>query len=235
MSSTKLTPANNKEFLEANKEAFVVLVFDAAFSGQEDIVDEAVKSLTKSEELKDKIVLATVDVEENNDLATQFNVVSVPLIVCTKNGQNFKVDQLEPSKLIKTITEYLRRFDTQVVDDVDPKESFKKYLQNLINRAPVMIFMKGEPKAPRCGFSKQLVELLSKHNIEYDTFDILQDEQVRQGLKELSDWPTYPQIYSKGEFVGGLDILKQLAESGELEKTLKPWSIVHRWLLYCVN
>lgn len=68
--------------------------------------------------------------------------------------------------------------------------------------------MKGSPNAPRCGFSRTLVGILSELNAKYETFDILEDEEVRQGLKTFSNWPTYPQVYVNGEFIGGLDIIK---------------------------
>ena len=69
-----------------------------------------------------------------------------------------------------------------------------------------MLFMKGDPTAPKCGFSRQTIEMFSSLNAKYGTFDILSDDAVRQGLKTYSDWPTYPQLYIKGEFIGGLDI-----------------------------
>lgn len=215
-----------KEFLEANKNAFVVLVFNAEFTEQNDVVKKAVKALQNSSELKDRIALGTVDVEENNELATSLSVISVPMIVCMRNGNVIKkVDSLEPAQLVRIIKEELDKLELFSTGDEAPlndsTDRNREYIKKLTTRAPVMIFMKGEPKAPRCGFSRQLVEILSKHDITYETFDILQDEQVRQGLKEYSEWPTYPQIYVKGEFVGGLDILKQLEEQGELESTLK--------------
>uniref|UniRef100_A0A3B3UMR3 Glutaredoxin 3 n=1 Tax=Poecilia latipinna TaxID=48699 RepID=A0A3B3UMR3_9TELE len=92
-------------------------------------------------------------------------------------------------------------------------------LKKLINAGPCMLFMKGSPQEPRCGFSRQIVGLLKEHNIQFSSFDILSDEEVRQGLKTFSNWPTYPQLYVNGELVGGLDIVKELAESGELENT----------------
>ena len=79
----------------------------------------------------------------------------------------------------------------------------------------------GLPSAPKCGFSQQLIELLDLKDVTYDAFDILQDEEVQQGLKTFSNWPTYPQLYAKGEPVGGLDIVKELQESGELMDMLK--------------
>ena len=94
-------------------------------------------------------------------------------------------------------------------------------LKKLINSAPVILFMKGDPSTPRCGFSRQTVELLATENAKYDTFDILTDDAIRQGLKKFSNWPTYPQLYVKGELVGGLDILKELHEAGELVSALK--------------
>ena len=84
-----------------------------------------------------------------------------------------------------------------------------------------MLFLKGVPSAPRCGFSRQIVEMLDSIDASYGAFDILQDEEVRQGLKEYSDWPTYPQLYVDGELVGGLDIVKEMVEDGELEGLLK--------------
>ena len=83
-----------------------------------------------------------------------------------------------------------------------------------------MLFMKGTPEAPRCGFSRRVSALLTESGRAYGTFDILGDEEVRQGLKELSDWPTYPQLYVDGELVGGCDIVEQLAQDGTLAAAL---------------
>ena len=103
----------------------------------------------------------------------------------------------------------------------EQEKDSKKYLESLIRQAPLMLFIKGTPETPRCGFTKELINLLAKANItDYKTFDILQDENVRQKLKEYSSWQTYPQIYVNGEFVGGLDIVKQMNEEGTLVQTL---------------
>jgi len=90
----------------------------------------------------------------------------------------------------------------------------------LINSHPIMLFMKGSPAEPRCGFSNRIVDLLQKEEVEFATFDILTDEDVRQNLKTLSDWPTYPQLYVKGELVGGIDIVQELIETGEFKELL---------------
>jgi len=99
-------------------------------------------------------------------------------------------------------------------------QPLQERLRSLISQHQVMLFMKGNPDAPRCGFSRKMVDLLNEHSIDYDTFDILSDEDVRQGLKVYSNWPTYPQLYSKGKLIGGLDILKELAEEGALADEL---------------
>lgn len=99
--------------------------------------------------------------------------------------------------------------------------SVEKRLQALINQKPIMAFIKGTPDQPRCGFTRTLVTLFKELNIEYGSFDILSDEEVRQSLKVYSNWPTYPQVYANGVLVGGLDIIKELHAVGELLSTLK--------------
>ncbi|KAI0999954.1 hypothetical protein K3495_g8244 [Podosphaera aphanis] len=94
-------------------------------------------------------------------------------------------------------------------DETKTKEELFKRLASLVKATPVMLFMKGTPSAPQCGFSRQIVALLRESGIKYGFFNILADEEVRQGLKEFADWPTYPQLWIKGELVGGLDILKE--------------------------
>lgn len=99
--------------------------------------------------------------------------------------------------------------------------------------APVMLFMKGSPAAPRCGFSRQITEILSENNVPYASFDILTNESVREALKKYSDWPTYPQLYVSGELIGGLDILKEIASSGNLASELGIKYICIHNLAYC--
>ena len=102
----------------------------------------------------------------------------------------------------------------------DKPETLEDRLEKLVNQSKVMLFMKGLPSAPKCGFSRQICELLNKSGVPYDSFNILEDEEVRQGLKKYSDWPTYPQLYVNGELVGGLDICQEMAESGDLQDLL---------------
>ncbi|URD88189.1 Glutaredoxin [Musa troglodytarum] len=101
-----------------------------------------------------------------------------------------------------------------------PKVTLEDRLKNLVTSSPVMLFMKGTPDAPRCGFSSKVVNALQDEGISFGSFDILTNEEIRQGLKTYSNWPTYPQLYYKGELIGGCDIVLELQNSGELKSTL---------------
>jgi monothiol glutaredoxin len=89
-------------------------------------------------------------------------------------------------------------------------------IAGIVSGADVLLFMKGSPLFPQCGFSSRAVAILNHLNVEFDSVDVLQDQEVRQGIKAFSDWPTIPQLYVKGEFVGGSDIMMEMYESGEL-------------------
>ena len=104
--------------------------------------------------------------------------------------------------------------------DEKPTQTLEDRLKALINQNRVMLFMKGLPSGPRCGFSRQMVQLLEDEGISYGSFDILTDNTVREGLKQYSDWPTYPQLYVNGELIGGLDIVKEMKDDGSLKDAL---------------
>jgi len=99
-------------------------------------------------------------------------------------------------------------------------ETTKQRIESLIGSDKVVVFMKGNRGAPQCGFSAQVVQMLDAHLPAYTTVDVLQDPEVRQGIKDFTNWPTIPQVYVNGEFVGGCDILTELYQSGELEGLL---------------
>tara|TARA_B100000989_G_scaffold299049_1_gene292511 strand:- start:12329 stop:12664 length:336 start_codon:yes stop_codon:yes gene_type:complete len=107
-------------------------------------------------------------------------------------------------------------------------EDVKKQIETMVNSDDVVLFMKGNPDFPQCGFSANVVGLLNHFKIKFKSYDVLQDEVVRQGIKEYSNWPTIPQIYVKNEFIGGCDILNELASSGELQSILSEKNINHQ-------
>ena len=88
----------------------------------------------------------------------------------------------------------------------------------LVKASPVVLFMKGTTLFPQCGFSSRAVSILQHLGVEFETVDVLQDQGIRQGIKAYSDWPTIPQLYAHGEFVGGSDIMMEMYESGELQQ-----------------
>ncbi|MCL6684521.1 Grx4 family monothiol glutaredoxin [Sphingomonas alba] len=94
----------------------------------------------------------------------------------------------------------------------------KERIDALLKSNDVVLFMKGTALFPQCGFSSRAVAILDHLGSQYETVDVLQDQEIRQGIKEYSDWPTVPQLYVKGEFVGGSDIMMEMFESGELQQ-----------------
>jgi monothiol glutaredoxin len=99
-------------------------------------------------------------------------------------------------------------------------------IQNTIDSNDVVLYMKGSKDFPQCGFSASLSHILNKLGVNFLDIDILRDPEIRQGIKDFSDWPTIPQLYIKGEFVGGCDIVKEMFEAGELQAVLKEKGII---------
>jgi monothiol glutaredoxin len=98
--------------------------------------------------------------------------------------------------------------------------STQQRIEQLVGSSPVFVFMKGSKLMPQCGFSNNVVQILNSLGVAFDTFDVLSDMEIRQGIKEFSDWPTIPQVYVNGEFIGGSDILIEMYNSGELREKL---------------
>ena len=94
-------------------------------------------------------------------------------------------------------------------------------IETLINSSPIMVFMKGTKLMPQCGFSNNVVRILNALGMSFETFDVLSDMEIREGIKDFSNWPTIPQVYVKGEFMGGSDILIEMYNSGELLEKLE--------------
>lgn len=196
-----------------------VLLFWAAWHEDSVSLKESVMpALAASSSADDSVEFGCVEAELQPTLSTEYNVTLVPTFVFI--GSDGKVtERIEGTVEIAQVTQAVQRLSNSlmtvnavspVLPSVDPKEALKERLSHLVHSSDVMLFMKGTPTAPRCGFSRQVVEILSNAKIGFSSFDILTDEEIRQGLKEYSDWPTYPQIYVKGDLVGGLDILKEM-------------------------
>jgi len=179
----------------------------------------------------------SINAEELSDISETYEVTAVPYLVLQRNDQVLETVSGSSAVKVRTAIEKHAKnskntngvsanaadgaattsTDKPTVevaeteqDPVKAKEELWKRLGELVSAAPVMLFMKGTPSAPQCGFSRQLVALLRERSIKYGFFNILADDEVRQGLKEFSDWPTFPQLYVDGELVGGLDIVRYI-------------------------
>lgn len=110
-----------------------------------------------------------------------------------------------------------------MADDFVPEtpEGTKARIQGLVDENPVLLFMKGSKIFPQCGFSNTAVQILTAYNIDFHTVDVLADEAIRQGVKDFSQWPTIPQLYVAGEFIGGSDIMIEMYQSGELGEMIE--------------
>lgn len=172
------------------------------------------KELAK-QDANQTIKFINVAIEEIPEIAQQHEIEAVPTVIFFQNNKAVhRIDGID----IADLTAAVRKLSG--VSAENATGSLEERLKSLINKARVMVFMKGDRNTPRCGFSKQLIQILNEINVAYETFDILSDEEVRQGLKTYSDWPTYPQVYVNGELQGGLDIVKEMVASGELIKVL---------------
>lgn len=203
-----------------NFSALTVVHFHAPWALQCKQMNEVMTELAKE---NSHVKFVKLEAENLPEISLKYEISAVPTFLLFKNQK--VVDRLDGANapaLTKKVQHHASIITTTVTaeKEQDTKQDLNTRLKNIINGAPNVLFMKGSPQEPRCGFSRQIVELLNSHGADYSHFDILTDNEVRQGLKVYSNWPTYPQLYVDGELVGGLDIVKELAASGELTSTL---------------
>ncbi|KAM0683190.1 glutaredoxin [Mitosporidium daphniae] len=161
------------------------------------------------------ISFSKVNAEKNSELCEIYALSSLPTVVLlSKNQCTAPISMIEgydPLTLANELNDKCH-IGVPLKEHILHRDMLHK-IDTLVKKSPIMLFIKGSPDAPRCGFTRKLLGLLSEFGISsdiYGYFDILSDEAVRQGLKIYSDWPTYPQIFVHGEFVGGLDIVSEL-------------------------
>jgi len=214
-----------KELINDQKKLTVVH-FWASWANQCAPMDEALKVL--AEEVDSHIAtFIRVEAEEAPDISMEYEVAAVPTCIFYRAGQI--LDRVEGAKAAD-VSKLVRNLVSQKItmphsmsnetSDQKSIEPIEKKLKRLINAAPCMLFMKGDATTPKCGFSRQTIEILNGLDAEFGTFDILMDDTVRQELKTFSNWPTYPQLYINGELIGGLDIIKEMIESNELQSMI---------------
>lgn len=128
--------------------------------------------------------------------------------------------------LIRNTLRFSRVHQPLRLFSVDTESAAKEKITQLVNNNKVVVFMKGVPEAPKCGFSNAVVQIFRMHGVLYDSHNVLENEDVRQGVKDFTNWPTIPQIFIGGEFVGGCDIMLQMHQNGELVDELKKVGII---------
>ncbi|XP_076982537.1 glutaredoxin-3 isoform X1 [Tamandua tetradactyla] len=205
-----------EELLRLKAKSLLVVHFWAPWAPQCAQMNDVMVELAKEHP---QVFFVKLEAEAVPEVSEKYEISSVPTFLFFKNSQ--KIDRLDGAhapELTKKVQRHASSGSFAPGVNEHPKEDLNLRLKKLINAAPCMLFMKGTPQEPRCGFSKQMVEILNKHNIQFSSFDIFSDEEVRQGLKTYSNWPTYPQLYVSGDLIGGLDIIKELEASEELDK-----------------
>lgn len=215
-----------EDILSKAGKCLTVVHFHATWAPQCGQMNEVMAELAKQNA---HTMFVKLEAEVVPEVSEKYEISSVPTFLFFKAGE--KVDRLDGAHAPE-LTKKVQRLSVSGSPSGAAENcatDLNQRLKKLINAAPCMLFMKGSPQEPRCGFSRQIVGLLKERGIQFSSFDILSDDEVRQGLKTYSNWPTYPQLYANGELVGGLDIVKELAESGELETTCpKAITLEHR-------
>lgn len=144
------------------------------------------------------------------EIAKEYGVSTAPYVICLRDGEILEsIRGSDVEKIRKALDRHsgLTAVPAPVLVSEQDKEALIARLTELVQAAPVMLFMKGTPESPQCRFGRHLVRILQEHGIDYDFFNVLADDSVRQGLKEFADWPTFPQLWVDGALVGGLDIV----------------------------
>ncbi|XP_044096691.1 glutaredoxin-3 [Neovison vison] len=204
-----------EELLRLRAQSLLVVHFWAPWAPQCAQMNDVMAELAKEQP---RVSFVKLEAEAVPEVSEKYEISSVPTFLFFKNSQ--KIDRLDGAhapELTKKVQRHASSGSFPPSGNEHPREDLSLRLKKLTHAAPCMLFMKGTPQEPRCGFSKQMVEILNKHNIQFSSFDIFSDEEVRQGLKTYSNWPTYPQLYVSGELIGGLDVIKELEASDELD------------------
>jgi Grx4 family monothiol glutaredoxin len=173
---------------------------------------------TLAQRYNGKLSFALLEAESVPSLSSQFQISVVPTFLGLQNGLIvWKLEGANPPELGKIIKRYVENPQEfppmEIVPPIDRK------IQALVSSSPVILFMKGTPDSARCGFSRKTVEILRQNDVPFSSFDILQSEEVRSGLKRLYDWPTFPQLYVNGQLIGGYDIVNEIASASAQDGT----------------
>ncbi|PPQ83981.1 hypothetical protein CVT25_000527 [Psilocybe cyanescens] len=228
-----------QELLSADLNRVSVINFWAEWAEPCKQMNEVTAELSKK---YPTVLFLQVEAESQQDITESFEIEAVPAFVILRGHTLLdRISGADAPALTTSVAKYatspqynpLSRTDNvpakaptvvpsglEYQDKSETPDELNDRLRGLMNQSKVVLFMKGTPEAPRCGFSRKISGLLNDKNISFTHFDILSDESVRQGLKVLNDWPTFPQLIVNGELVGGLDIVQEMVESGEISEVI---------------
>ncbi|KAI5955176.1 GRX3 [Candida jiufengensis] len=223
------------DLTQKNDSKLIALYFHTPWAGPCKTMNQVFKTLAESKSNDQSIIFLSINADELSEISELFDVSAVPYFILIRNQTILKeLSGADPKEFIaalnqfsgestttnttKSSTEKSTSSDSTTTTSEpveESEEALSERLTKLTTAAPIMLFMKGSPSSPQCGFSRQLVAILREHQVRFGFFDILKDDSVRQGLKKFSDWPTFPQLYINGEFQGGLDIIKENIEEDD--------------------
>lgn len=230
------------ELTKADPSKLIALYFHTPWAGPCKTMNQVFKTLADSKESDNSIIFLSINADELPEISEIFEVSAVPYFILIRNQTILKeLSGADPKEFIQALNQFSNNTNSTTTSNNDnvqasinsttantnsntttnapeveeSEEALNERLNKLTKAAPIMLFMKGSPSSPQCGFSRQLVAILREHQVRFGFFDILKDDSVRQGLKKFSDWPTFPQLYINGEFQGGLDIIKESIEDDE--------------------
>ncbi|KAI9001482.1 glutaredoxin [Trametes punicea] len=228
------SPEHFQALLSEDLNRVSLINFWAPWAGPCKKMNEVVLELAKK---YPQVLVLQVEAETQSDISESFEVEAVPTFVILRGHTLLgRISGADAPALTEAIAVHARGPSSinpqshtdrkaaaplaPAADQQESAEELDERLRKLMNQDKVVLFMKGSPDQPRCGFSRRIVDLLRSQGVEFSSFDILSDDNVRQGLKVVNNWPTFPQLIIKGEFVGGLDVVKEMADSGELKELL---------------
>ncbi|TFK50255.1 glutaredoxin [Heliocybe sulcata] len=220
------SPAHFQDLLSQDLNRISLINFWAPWAAPCAQMNEVVLELSRK---YSELLVLQVEAEEQQDITESFEVEAVPSFIILRGHTLLgRISGADASGLTTSIAAALRPASSvqpksysnaqPAPPDTETPAQLEERIKDLMTKERVMLFMKGVPDAPRCGFSRKTVGILRDHGVPFGSFDILSDESVRQGMKVINNWPTFPQLIVNGEFVGGLDIIQEMIENGEFDE-----------------
>jgi len=166
-----------------------------------------------------------IDADNDQEAVQKFQVSNIPTLVLCKPGERAQKIETEITapKLLKLVQSLPNEYESAKDSEELRQANLNRRIQAFIDSAPIMIFMKGDREAPRCKFSKQLMKMFQEIELtNFNTFNILEDEDVRQGIKTYSNWKTFPQVYVDGNLIGGVNIVEEMIDGDEFQTLIQP-------------